>query len=214
MNRPLRLGAIQDLSSSCRGEETATSVWYPTLLPPPSYTPPPRLVSVEKPRQEGGWQEVLRPPAGALGEGLYEVQLTVPSRDSGDPGVARVCFPLLGVVSFSYQRPLDTLAFGAGSAGCAAAGLGRWVSTNDSTMWAFSFVQLASAAPANSQARQRSLQERLWHKRPCESYLSAAGASAPQLSSGRCRRRASLGGSRYYLTDGVAQLKSPREKPE
>ncbi|CAN0525323.1 unnamed protein product [Rangifer tarandus platyrhynchus] len=33
----------------------------------------------------------------------------------------------------------------------------------DSTVWAFSFVQLASAAPANSQARQRSLQERLWH---------------------------------------------------
>ena len=108
MNHPLRLGAIQDLSSSCQGEETATSVWYPTLPPPPPHTPPPRLVSVEKPRQERDWQEVLRPPAGALEEGLYEVQLTVPSRDSRELGVARICFPLLGVVPFSYQRPLDT----------------------------------------------------------------------------------------------------------
>lgn len=120
-------------------------------------------------------------------------------------------FSPLGVVSFSYQRALDTLAFRAGSADCAPTWLRTRVRTCVSTVWAFSFVQLLPCAPspsANCQARQCALLERLWHSAIAES-------TDPQLSSGRRCPGASLGGSRYCLTDGLTEFsRAPREKPE
>lgn len=73
--------------------------------------------------------------------------------------------PFCGGVAFSYQRLLYTSVLGAGSAGCAWTLLCTSVRTGVSTVWAFSFVQLfpcADAPPANGQARQCSLLERLW----------------------------------------------------
>lgn len=128
--------------------------------------------------EKGTGREFCGRPAGALEGRLFEAQLPVPSTDSGlgRGAVAGVFFPLLAVVSFSYQRPLDTLAFRAGGAGCAPTWLRTRVRTCVSTVWAFSFVQLLPCAPApsaNCQARQCALLERLWHSAIAESIGSA-----------------------------------------
>ena len=110
-------------------------------------------------------RELCGRPAGALEGGLFEAQLPVPSRlRAWGRGGGWSLFPPVAVVSFSYQRPLDTSAFGAGSAGCAPTWLRTRVRTCVSTVWAFSFVQLLPCAPApsaNCQARQCALLERL-----------------------------------------------------
>lgn len=110
--------------------------------------------------REGGLGEALLPVRSRLLAGLEVAKCCY-----GGMEAAGVCYPLLWGGRIQLSTSPVHIRTWSGKRRLCLDPLCTSVRTGVSTVWAFSFVQLfpcADAPPANGQARQCSLLERLW----------------------------------------------------